>query len=536
MNAGLKTGAFWLGFVAVGYSLGICFSPEPAASSTFRAENRVADSKRNQSSVVPTESPGQKRVEIARAGDLHSLPDVLQYRSQIHRLGEIKTWADSIPTSQLPKVFRELLERTTDDRSDVMRMFMVSWAERDPQTAAQSLKEAKPGADYSMVRYQFFTTWAQFDATAARAWVEGHLEGGELAYALRSIRLQTKPKTLENLLAMEEPHLRTHYLIEYFSNPGRMGRQEALSMAEKLEDRIAQYNAVSRILRSWAEVDPFAAMAWLTSQPEETRNMQGYSVLRPLLQKDPALVLRLAEQTPVGNAQMTMLGDAAARMVTNDLPQALSAIEKFRERYPDVIPGQFYAAWLQKDEAAAASRLKEEIMRLSGKTKPDYATGFSNAIEAWAVRDPKAVSHFIPELPESTLPEIFATLAQAWVNKDPHEAAVWAQQLPDGRAKESAVQQLAGQWGRYEFDESSQWVRTLPDGPIRDHAAKGFAVEVFDNDPDAVLEVLRSVSDETRRAKILKFSWDRWSWKNRDTATKWLKDAPLSDAERKAFP
>lgn len=529
----------WLGVGVAGYSLGVIFSPKAPQAPIPPSAPVVSSAPANQppikqSAPIPIKPSVDDAASAAKAGSVESLQDIFRYPSRIHRCGALKAWADTVPVDKLPEILRQILKLPSDERSDVVRMFFVSWSERDPRAGTRFLNELRGIPGFANLPSQFYKAWSGRDPAGSRAWVETNLRGAERLFAQRA--MLKRPETLEGILAIEDANLRQAYLLDHFSTPGRLSREEALAQAGKLEDGMARYNSVRRLLHSWAEVDPVAAVSWFTSRPPEEREMQGYSIFRPILQKNPSYALRLAEQMPVGSTQLAMLSQVAAQMVADDLPQALLAVEKIQKLYPDTMASEFYAAWVEKDPATAIPKLKEEIWRLNGKTKEGFSTGFSNAIDSWARRDPVAVSKFITEMPPETHDELFWRLSNSWVSKDPNEAVSWANQLPEGRMKESAVQQLAGQWGKYEFEESSRWIRTLSDGATRAAAVKGFAMQSFDNDPDAVLSLIRSVADENRRAEILKATWDRWSYKNHDTAQKWLKDTQLSDMERKLFP
>ncbi len=120
-----------------------------------------------------------------------------------------------------------------------------------------------------------------------------------------------------------------------------------------------------------------------------------------------------------------------------------------------------------------------------------------------------------------------------WAADDLTAADGWAQGLPESVARQTAYAAIAKVMSGRSVLETVAWLDQLPMSSSRDHAVGTFAGTVLPLDPEAALNWLRTIPDESRRLEQLQSAWQVWAGRDFERADQWRHGATvLTTVER----
>ncbi len=241
------------------------------------------------------------------------------------------------------------------------------------------------------------------------------------------------------------------------------------------EDRRAA--AREALLKEWAAKDLIAALTWFGS-----RNVSD----------------------PLQQAARDILARAMAARKPEDM--LLWAERHLPENSRKEIYGPFFRAWADRDPATAAGLLVLLVQTSPGGSQADadMVDLLGQVSSVWSGREVKQAVGWMKALPEGPAkeraleqmayrwteaepalaaafvarhhdPELVATVAGKWAETDPSGAAAWVMALPSGEQMSRALDTLVGTWSRRNSAAASAFLASLPETPARERAALALA-------------------------------------------------------------
>jgi hypothetical protein len=254
--------------------------------------------------------------------------------------------------------------------------------------------------------------------------------------------------------------------------------------------------------------------------------------------KDVAAARLLAERLPTPHQRSAVLTKVGAKLAAEDPSQAPVWIETLQQANPDFLPMSIFKEWFKRDPAAAVQVLSEHPAYQKFRSERPEERVVANYFDfrPWVEKDPAAAASFLANLPKADRATSLYNLGNNWVEKYAAGAIQWARSLPNSDAQDEALRQFTYSWAKSNALGVTKHLDTLPAGSGKSAAIEGFAFATFDVDPDAVLQWVRAIPDESKRLDVLSRAWTDWSRRNRRAAEDWMENVgQLQPAERKAI-
>lgn len=121
---------------------------------------------------------------------------------------------------------------------------------------------------------------------------------------------------------------------------------------------------------------------------------------------------------------------------------------------------------------------------------------------------------------------------ESWAGKDPPAAAAWVSAIPDDHARQTAAGALITAWCRTDEYSASEWITALPPGPARDEAAVSLATQLAGPSPADAWTWMMSVSEAAERPETLRQIAASWLKSDAAAASTSIRSAPLPAALR----
>lgn len=102
-------------------------------------------------------------------------------------------------------------------------------------------------------------------------------------------------------------------------------------------------------------------------------------------------------------------------------------------------------------------------------------------------------------------------LLNRWVACSPADAAAWAQSMPPGAVRDSAINQTALTWGATDSHAAWDWVSSLETGSARDTALLAIAYESSRDDPALAFERSEALPQGLVRTQLTEHAVANWA-------------------------
>jgi hypothetical protein len=429
-------------------------------------------------------------------------------------------WAKSLPDSHsanmamsavFPSLVREDAEaaaatwRTLTPRQQRQQLpeLMQNWASQDKDAALAFARSLSKPQDRASALGAAAAGMGLDNPTALNSLLAEIPEGPLRVEAMQRIAQQqahSDPEGLASWLQSVPETARTRVLVENGYWIGNFDPKLAIALLDSTPDAAAEAShLLSTVAQNYASEDPAAALAWASSiQSPEGRSAALGQTLRAL-----------AEQDPAGAAQQAVALD----------PKALdTVIDVWSERDPDAL-----LAW-----AASAPPDKQELAMLK-------------ASMAKSGNDPAAGADIVSRMasssqtPSGSLFSATTEVATAYFRDSVTDSATWAGSLPEGTARNAALQTITEQWTRLDPVAASEWVRQLPAGEGRDAAAERLSTGISQSDPESALIWASSIGAESQRDHTVRMIFEQWKSRDAEAARAGLEASSISDSLRRSL-
>lgn len=326
-------------------------------------------------------------------------------------------------------------------------------------TPSQLEEEARklenlPMNERIMASFLLFGRWAETDPTAAMAF------SNTMGFAGGFVR----PTILQSWASVDPANAAKYYA----SNPREFAM---MGMMGGGRGPMGGQGGASIIASEWAKQDPAGAMAWANSLT--TEKSQALS----------AVVGEVAKSDPKKAAEMLagMSGDDMGRAY--DSVAAQYGASNFSE-------AQAWIRTLPADEQAGA--LAAAIGGLSN-TDPEAASKQIAQMEAGGEKD-RAVEAVVED----------------WARINPQAAADFLKTQDSENAQRDGLRQLMPAWVAQNAGAALAYANSLPEGKARDNALQPYVWSNNSANPSDLVKVAEGISDEGDRSRTLGIAYGRW--------------------------
>ncbi len=326
-------------------------------------------------------------------------------------------------------------------------------------TPSQLEEEARklenlPMNERIMASFLLFGRWAETDPTAAMAF------SNTMGFAGGFVR----PTILQSWASVDPANAAKYYA----SNPREFAM---MGMMGGGRGPMGGQGGASIIASEWAKQDPAGAMAWANSLT--TEKSQALS----------AVVGEVAKSDPKKAAEMLagMTGDDMGRAY--DSVAAQYGASNFSE-------AQAWIRTLPADEQAGA--LAAAIGGLSN-TDPEAASKQIAQMEAGDEKD-RAVEAVVED----------------WARINPQAAADFLKTQESERAQRDGLRQLMPAWVAQNAGAALTYANSLPQGNVRDSALQSYVWSNNSANPSDLVKVAEGIADEGDRSRTMGMAYGRW--------------------------
>jgi hypothetical protein len=161
----------------------------------------------------------------------------------------------------------------------------------------------------------------------------------------------------------------------------------------------------------------------------------------------------------------------------------------------------------------------------------EQAAALAAAIGGLSDRDPAAAARQVAlmeagDAKDRLIPDVVGDLARM----DPQTAADFLKQQDSERAQRDAMGRLMPTWVAQNSEAALSYANSLPEGNVRDSALQSYVWSNNTGDPQATVQVAETISDERDRNRSIGITVSRWMREDPEAARAYVQQSTtLSD-------
>lgn len=375
-----------------------------------------------------------------------------------------------------------------------------------------------------------------------------------------------KPKTYAEASATPGQTARLQALVDLYSG---LSSEEFAGEADKLEDLPFNERILSAyiLFAAWAEKSPYEAFDHANTKMGRTAMFVRPTILQSWASTDPKAASRYYESNKSDFAMMGMMGrgggssgagTVAGEWAKQDPEGALAWAKTLEGRDSE----QATVKALSQIASTDPSRAAELTSGLTG----DALSKANRSIAAeWAKKDWAATESFVNDLPADQQGAALGAAVEALASENPQLAATKALEIPEGEARDEAVESVAesmarenpaeaadwivkngtekaqkeamrdvmGNWVSQDAAAARTWAVEQPEGALRDSAVSSYVMSDSKGDPQENIQLAESISDEGSRGWAIGMTTMRWMGQDSEAATEYLQSSDAIDERMK---
>ncbi len=268
-------------------------------------------------------------------------------------------------------------------------------AKRDPQKAAEFVKNGDPSDEMTSGMFTVTRIWAETDPLAALEWIQQQADWGMKSMVIANVH----------------------------TNWAKSDPKAAIDSALLLEDSNAREDSLGAVIGEWAHQDEEAALTYLTNGlPESDRSVS-------LFERAGAFFCHASLDSVLGAAQRI-----------DDIELREGFISRAAERRSDY----------DGNALELASHLREGALK-------DRV--FESVMKNWVQFDLKAASDWLGAMQDSPSRDVAVrALTDKLVDSDPERAIQWAASIANTEQREKSIESLAEEWLKNDSETAIQWI------------------------------------------------------------------------------
>lgn len=381
---------------------------------------------------------------------------------------------------------------------------------------------------------------------------------------------KSRLKSSDEVTRMPGNSSRVQALLDFY---GGLSAEQLAEEATKLEQLPMSERMVASFLLfgRWAELDPTAAMAF-----SGTMGMAGGFVRPTILQSwasvDPANAAKYYAENPREFAMMDMMGGGRGPMGG----QGASSIIAAEWARQDPGAALEWANSLTNGKGDAMNAVVGEVAKtdprkaaeMIGKMDPaDRAGAYRSVAEQYGALDFAEAQTWIRSLPADAQADAMESAIEGLSNKNPDEASKQVALMKEGDSKDDLVEVVVGDLARTDTQAAVDFlkaqtsenaqresmrplmpalvaknpiaalalVNSYQPGPVRDSAATAYVWSNSKGEPEEVIQVAASITNEEERSRTMGVAAMRWMREDSAAAKAYVESSPAfsDDAKRR---
>ncbi|BCU78792.1 hypothetical protein [Luteolibacter sp. LG18] len=310
----------------------------------------------------------------------------------------------------------------------------------------------------------------------------------------------------------------------------------ALAFSDKMG--MAGMFAKPTILQSWASVDPENAAKYFAENPREFQMMgmggpggrggnSGASVIAGEWAKsDPQAALAWAESLQ-GRDKTQAMTAVVRELATSDPQKAVTMAAAMEGDAQKDAYASIASQWGAKDFTAAEAWIKS-------LPADQQASAMAEAIGSLANTDPQLASQKIASMADGReKQDAINSVVNSWSREDPKAAATWLLAQGGEDVSRNAMRDLMRNWSSQDDASAVAFISQQPSGTVRDEAATSYIWSNRSDNPQAVVSLAESITDERSRERAIAVSAERWMQSDPEAAKAYIQQSTLLSDEAK---
>jgi RNA polymerase sigma factor (sigma-70 family) len=296
--------------------------------------------------------------------------------------------------------------------------------------------------------------------------------------------------------------------------------EAARLLGDRNKDRYTSINEYHLFLAAWTKVDVHAALEHVKAGD----NMYHLGrVLESWAEQDPDAALAWAEANPVGRESNVCLGYVLSGIAATDVKKAVGLIEK--------IPNQarrietLLDLWANfQEQADAMERLLPEIDETALRERL-----VERGVMMVAHSYPPAAVDLLLKHPTVGGPNRVAEVYQRWAQQMPDGAILGLKKLHPGAIREQSVMQVCFTVAMKDPAKAFRVLERYPETATEEGVAKLATVAVLE-DPPGMLGRIMAIQDKRLREETLPVALHQWQEQNKEAAAEWMDRNPIPES------
>ncbi len=379
-----------------------------------------------------------------------------------------------------------------------------------------------------------------------------------------------KPMTYEEVAATPGQTARLQALVDLYSG---LSGEEFAAEADKLRSLPfnEQFLAGSVLFAAWGEESPYDALDHAKTKMGFVGNFVKPTILQSWASTDPKGAAAYYTSNKSEFAMMGMMGRGrgggsggagtiAGEWAKQDPEGAMAWAKGLEGRDSDQAVVKALSQIASTDPARAA----DLTSGLQGEALTKANTEIAGE---WAKSDWGEAESFISSLPADQQGEALGAAVRSLANEDPRLAASKALEIPEGKGREDAIENVAKSLARENPEDAANWVVknggeeaqrgamqdimgnwvgedasaaksfavSQPEGPVRDAAVSSFVINDSSSLPQDNIKLAETISDERSRGRAIGTATMRWMSEDRDGAMEYIESSDMVDDRTKGW-
>lgn len=143
-------------------------------------------------------------------------------------------------------------------------------------------------------------------------------------------------------------------------------------------------------------------------------------------------------------------------------------------------------------------------------------------------KDPEAAAAWVEQFAEDEYAvQAVAEVGEEWGERDPNAAVGWLETLPSGEGQAEGFRSVLGDWEDSDPVAAGEYLAQMPLSPERDAAVSGFARGYAWQDPETAIAWASDISDPVLRQQSLTQAGQAYFRRDPEAAKVWLENSGL---------
>jgi hypothetical protein len=311
---------------------------------------------------------------------------------------------------------------------------------REATAETQSAREASSTRSARAELSDGFADRLEAELTFASAESDPIRQGEKAQMIIDALSFDEIPATLAFLQRQEQTELVQNLQVQLIRKGAATDPQAAADWAQQIPASTTRSDAIAGVGIIWANQNLQDAARWASQLAEgEDREVGLKQVAYEASRSDPAFALKLISDLAPNDARDELTRHAARQWAAQAPKDALSwANELTNPTLREQIVSDIAATWGETDPRAAAELALQSLA--SGRAQEDALVGIA---QQWVQKEPERAAAWVFEFPESFQPTALENVLKIWAVSDSPRATKWAENLPAGMLRDTALAVLA---------------------------------------------------------------------------------------------